>query len=132
MTSLVASDSAMYSASTAKLTASDMSLALGCFSVPLTCRMTSPFVALAQNQQTTQFRMSMQKNEKSVTLKPFKPDEYLIWKIQDEATFRIHGLLDIVKGTEKHPSASGSDPGAHCLSIGLCLVSSKSIPACCE
>jgi len=46
--------------------------------------------------------MSTHKNEKTVTLKQFKPYEYLIWKIQAEATFRVHGLLDIIKGVEKH------------------------------
>jgi gag-polypeptide of LTR copia-type len=55
--------------------------------------------------------MSMHKNEKTITLKQFQPDGYLIWKMQAEATFRVHGLLEIIKGTEKHPVNKESENG---------------------
>ena len=48
--------------------------------------------------------MSSFKVEKVVTLKPFKPEQYLIWKAQAEATFRVHGLLGIVTGEETRPA----------------------------
>ena len=48
--------------------------------------------------------MSLSKVEKTVTLKPFKSDEYLIWRVQAEATFRVHGLLEIIKGEEIRPT----------------------------
>ena len=53
--------------------------------------------------------MSNPKIEKIVNLKTFKPDEYLIWKAQTEATFRVHGLLQLVKGEEQHPHPNADD-----------------------
>src|SRR5579862_8502039 len=54
-------------------------------------------------------KMSNPKIEKIVNLKTFKPDEYLIWKAQTEATFHVHGLLQLVKGEEQHPHPNADD-----------------------
>ena len=65
------------------------------------------------NAKSTNYQISVPtyKNEKMITLKQFKPDEYFIWKIQAEATFRVHGFLEIIKGVEKHPVNKESETG---------------------
>ena len=44
------------------------------------------------------------KIKKTVTLKLFKSEKYLIWKVEPEVTFHIHSLLNIIIGEEEWSS----------------------------
>jgi hypothetical protein len=58
---------------------------------------------------------------KSIKLNKLKADEYRLWVMQAEATFEVHGCLDIVLGEELKPSneASTEDEDTELFSIHL-------------
>ena len=49
------------------------------------------------------------KLERTIALTPLKPNEYLLWVVQTEATFGVHKCLDIVLGNEPNPTPIDDD-----------------------
>ena len=47
--------------------------------------------------------MAELRTEKTIRLTALKPEDYRLWAAQSEATFRVHGVLDIVLGREPIP-----------------------------